>query len=248
MSTMSAMPNGDTAGKSLLAPLPRGPISETIVERIIEALIDGSLEPGDKLPTEMEFSEKLGIGRNTVREAIKVLVAFGVLEVRRAEGTFVVEKFSHRLLDPMIYGLILSNQSMADLLEFKITFLHSTIYLAMQKATNADVNNLRKLAQDYREAVRAHRDNIQMMYDASAAFHRYLGTISHNNLLDYLNEMVMRISKFSRVKAIEISSKSGQPYCLADSYDRIVDVIEFRNIGLEDLIEYIMDLWKRLLL
>ena len=57
----------------LFAQLPKGSISEIIVQRITDALISGELKPGDQIPTEVEFSEKLGVSRNGVREAIKVL-------------------------------------------------------------------------------------------------------------------------------------------------------------------------------
>ena len=86
---------------NLFAELPKGSISEIIVKRITDALISGELKPGDKIPTEVEFSEKLGVSRNAVREALKVLVAFGVLEIRRSEGTFVVEEYNNKLLDPL---------------------------------------------------------------------------------------------------------------------------------------------------
>ena len=104
----------------LMAPLPSGSKSEVIIQRITEALISGDLRPGDKIPTEQEFCDQLKIGRNTVREAIKVLIAFGVLEIRRSEGTFVVDHFSPKLMDSVLYGLILCPRSLDSLLEFKI--------------------------------------------------------------------------------------------------------------------------------
>ena len=74
--------------------------SESVVQQIIDSLVDAmirkELRPGDQIPTEMELAEKLGVGRNSVREAIKILVYFGVLEIRRAEGTYVCEGFSSR--------------------------------------------------------------------------------------------------------------------------------------------------------
>ena len=85
--------------------------SESVVQRVINCLTDAmltkQLKPGDKIPTEMELSESLGVGRNSIREAIKILVYLGVLEIRRAEGTFVCEGFSESMIDPMVYGIIL---------------------------------------------------------------------------------------------------------------------------------------------
>ena len=111
----------------LFEQMPKGSISEIIIDRITQALVSGELKPGDKIPTETEFSERLGVGRNAVREAIKVLVAFGVLEIRRAEGTFVVSEYNRNLLNPMIYGLILSEHNMEELLNVKLALCAEVI-------------------------------------------------------------------------------------------------------------------------
>ena len=111
----------ERAENHLMAPLASGSKSEVIIQRITDSLISGDLKPGDKIPTEQEFCDQLKVGRNTVREAIKVLIAFGVLEIRRSEGTFVVDHFSPKLMDSVLYGLILCPRSMDNLLEFKIS-------------------------------------------------------------------------------------------------------------------------------
>ena len=67
---------------------------QQVIDRLTQAILDKQLRPGDKIPTETELAESLGIGRSTVREAIKILVYIGVLEIKRAEGTYVCEGFS----------------------------------------------------------------------------------------------------------------------------------------------------------
>lgn len=68
----------------------------------------GGPRPGRKIPTELELSGSMGVGRNnSAREAVKALVGMGVPTIRRSEGTFMAEGFSARMLEPMVYGLIL---------------------------------------------------------------------------------------------------------------------------------------------
>ncbi len=57
-------------------------VVERITDQITNAIINGELKPGDKIPTEVELCESFGVGRNSVREAIKVLEAYGVLEIK----------------------------------------------------------------------------------------------------------------------------------------------------------------------
>ena len=86
---MSARENG--RGDLRLAPVTSTRVSDVVAERI-EALIgDGSLAPGDRLPTEHELARRLGVGRTSVREGLGRLRALGLIEVRKGRGAFVAE-------------------------------------------------------------------------------------------------------------------------------------------------------------
>ena len=233
----------------LFEQLPKGAISEIIIQRITDALISGELKPGDKLPTELEFSEKLKIGRNSVREAIKVLVAFGVLEIRRSEGTYVVEKFSQNLLNPIVYGVILANESSESLLEFKATFLNSILYLAVQKATDEEIRCLRNQYGDFHAAMHECPTDVEKNYNISKDFYSYLGQITKNPLLIQLNEVVLKISKFSRMKAIQVSIDTDSRDCLLNSYFKMLEIIEKRDKnGISAVSDYVFEVWQKLLL
>ena len=202
---------------SLFAELPKGSISEIIVQRITDALISGELKPGDKIPTEVEFSEKLGVSRNAVREALKVLVAFGVLEIRRSEGTFVVDEYNNKLLDPLLYGLILSEHSMEELLEVKIAIANSVLYLAILNASDEDIQKLRMYGMEFKKVMNEEPADIEKMYQASKRFNEYLSEISKNRMLYQLDSIVRKIASFTRHRAIEVSVERNQLNALPDN-------------------------------
>lgn len=234
---------------SLFAELPKGSLSDIIVDRITNALISGELKPGDRIPTETEFAEKLGVGRNAVREAIKVLVAFGVLEIRRSAGTFVVDHYKTSLLNPMIYGLILSEHSMSELLDVKIALSNSVMYLAMKEASPEDIAHLRELGETFRTAMNDPGTDNEACYQASLAFNEFLGSITHNPMLDQLDSVVRRIAAFTRHAAIEKSREIGEPDLLPANYLKEVDLIEEGDQSkIADFMDERMGLWKRLLL
>ena len=79
---------------SYLAPINNRSMVDIVISRLTDAIINGELKPGDQIPVEPELVRTLGVGRNTVREAVRILVAYGVLEIRRAEGTYVCDGFS----------------------------------------------------------------------------------------------------------------------------------------------------------
>ena len=72
--------------EKFLKPISTKSVVQQVIDRLTDAMLHKELRPGDKIPTEMELSESFGIGRNSVREAIKILVSYGVLEIRRPEG------------------------------------------------------------------------------------------------------------------------------------------------------------------
>lgn len=233
----------------LFAELPKGSISEIIMKRITDALINGELKPGDKIPTEMEFSENLGVSRNAVREAIKVLVAFGVLEIRRSEGTFVVNEYNHRLLDPLVYGLILSDHSMEELLEVKIALANAVLYLAMMNASDEEIEKLRELGENFKKLMNEKPADIDRIYEASKGFNEYLGTIAKNRMLLQLDSIIHRIATFTRRKAIEVSLERGLVNALPDNYLKEVEILASRKKeAIPGFMDERLELWQELLL
>ena len=234
---------------NLFAELPKGSISEIIVMRITDALISGELKPGDKIPTEVEFSEKLGVSRNAVREALKVLVAFGVLEIRRSEGTFVVEEYNNKLLDPLLYGLILSEHSMEELLEVKIAVANSVLYLAILNASDEEIHKLREYGLEFQKIMNEVPADIEGMYQASKKFNEYLSEISKNRMLYQLDTIVRKIASFTRHKAIEVSVERNMLNALPDNYLKEVDILEARDKkAIADFMDERLKLWQELLL
>ena len=234
---------------NLFAELPKGSISEIIVKRITDALISGELKPGDKIPTEVEFSEKLGVSRNAVREALKVLVAFGVLEIRRSEGTFVVEENTNKLLDPLLYGLILSEHSMEELLEVKIAVANSVLYLAILNASDEEIRKLRGYGLEFQKIMNEVPADIEGMYQASKKFNEYLSEISKNRMLYQLDSIVRKIASFTRHKAIEVSVERNMLNALPDNYLKEVDILEARDKkAIADFMDERLKLWQELLL
>ena len=65
---------------------------DTVSDQIIQLILEQDMQPGDKLPTEMELSHRLGVGRSTLREAVRRLAVRNVLEVHQGSGTFVSRK------------------------------------------------------------------------------------------------------------------------------------------------------------
>lgn len=234
---------------NLCAPLIKGSIPEVIIQRITDAIIAGELKRGDKIPTEIEFGEQLGVGRNAVREAIKVLVAFGVLEIRRSEGTFVVEKYNQNLLNPMLYGMILSDRSMAELLDFKISLHTSALYLAVSNASDEDIAKLRPLWHKFQDAMMEEPGDIDDMFQAGMDFANFLAEMTRNDMFIQLNAVALKIANYTRVEAIKVSVATNRRHILPDEYLKDVELLEGREKHrIPEVVDQRLAAWKELLL
>ena len=102
-----------------LKPLKRKPISAEILNMITDNILAGNLKPGDKLPTEFELAESLGVGRNSVREAIKILHTLGVVEVKMGAGTFITRSMNGSILEPLILSLAFEQGTSRELVDLR---------------------------------------------------------------------------------------------------------------------------------
>jgi DNA-binding FadR family transcriptional regulator len=92
---------------------------QAIQEEIKNFIIDNALKPGDPLPPETELATQLAISRNSVREAVKSLVALGILETRPGAGLFVSRFSFDPILNNLAYGLQFDVKQLADILEVR---------------------------------------------------------------------------------------------------------------------------------
>ena len=117
-------------------------LAEQVQEQIYQYILDAPFKPGAKLPNEFELGERFGVGRSTIREAVKLLVSRGVLEVRRGSGTYVV---STTPLDMDPLGLLASEDKMAlamDLADVRILLEPGIAEMAALHASSEDVRKL----------------------------------------------------------------------------------------------------------
>lgn len=112
-----------------------GSLAETTAEKIIRLIKENNLSPGDKLATEYEPSERLSVGRSTIREAFKLLSARNILDIRQGAGTFISPKRGIPN-DPLGLTFLSDDSSLAlDLLDVRLIFEPEMAVLAAINAT-----------------------------------------------------------------------------------------------------------------
>ena len=193
-------------------------VVDAVKDWIIDQLINGNLKPGSKLPTEAELRENLGASRNSVREAIKQLEAYGVVYIKRAEGTFVTDSYSPKMLSPVLYSIILQNNRWEDFVDLRRAIDTGTLYVLMCKdISDEQLAGLRVSLSALEDTVsREDLDGVRIT-EADCAFHNEIISMAGNPQLMTLSDYVNRITVPSREKTTEKVISSGQ----IDSYIRL---------------------------
>ena len=198
-------------------------ISNNAVKQIIDAfteqLIQGKLRPGEQIPTEVELSEKFGVARNTTREAIKILVAMGVLEIRRPVGTFVCEGFTEPMISPLLYGIILSRgESYDELLDLREIMETGTMLTVIRNASDAEIATLSAPLVALGKACRKKRPSVEEVFGRDDDFHEAVMALAHNRVVERIAATVRLMTHDMRHESVELMLASGRAeelYCRA---------------------------------
>lgn len=193
-------------------------VVDSIKDWIIDQLIKGNLHPGDKLPTEAELCANMGASRNSVREAIKQLEAYGVVYIKRAEGTFVTDSYEPKMLSPVLYSFILQNNRWEDFVDLRRAIDIGTLYVLMEKhPTEEQLAVLRAALQKLEDAVSCEELDVVKITEADCDFHNATIRLTQNPQLKTLSEYINRITVPSREKTTETVIASGH----IDAYIRL---------------------------
>jgi GntR family transcriptional regulator, transcriptional repressor for pyruvate dehydrogenase complex len=128
--------------KGLKSVAKRPSLSYVVMENIKQAILDGTIKPGDLLPSEAEMSEQMGVGKSSVREAIKMLSAMGVIESIQGEGTYVRSKVDDQGINPMVYQLVLMQGSNEQIFQLREMLEPAYTQLAMEQASPDDIEKI----------------------------------------------------------------------------------------------------------
>lgn len=211
-----------------LKPLEPESISATVVDLIMNYLLSGELKPGDKLPTEHEFAKQLGVGRNSIREAIKMLSSIGVVKVKRGAGTFIAESMSSSILNPLILNLVFEQGTSEELLELRFLLDTGVAELVIEKASDQDIKRLEDANQTFHEeTLKEHHDNPHVLRDFDLNFHRLFYELAGNSLLNKIAQAIYKLFFVSIEKTVE-----ADPVTAYNNHQRIIEAMKQRDVGL----------------
>lgn len=197
-------------------------LSEQAADDILEMItIQKRFAQGEKLPNEIELAAELGVSRMTLREAIRILAAHGVLEIRRGVGTFVAE--NEELNENFGLDTVVSARvNLKDLMEMRLIFEPEAAYYAAGRATEKELERIENLAKLAAEMVKTGEDRTEV----ETSFHNSIAKASHNEFMHRL----MPIITSSIYKGVILSASTPNVYPQSNvDHQNVVDFLKKRD-------------------
>jgi GntR family transcriptional repressor for pyruvate dehydrogenase complex len=230
---------------SNLRPIPNRSVVDRVIDRITDAIISGQYAPGEKIPTEDQLAAMLGVARNSVREAVKVLVSLGVLEIRRAEGTFVTEGTRSELFNPVLYGVIAQKSGLADLIEMRRVLEEGVTRLAIEKGTDEDMTEISKQAETFITALETQPYDYDYLMQCDIAFHKSIENACRNSLLPNICQVITRLTVPSRRETLRRGLEGGDVQYFIYCHRMLKDVVTGRKTEkVAEAIGYHYNMWR----
>lgn len=183
-----------------MAQVTRTPLAEQAADLLLDRIREGEWPLGSKLPGENTLGPQLGVGRSTVREAIRRLAGQGVLATRQGAGVFVA---SLDIVED--WGAVLKKADIDSVIEARIAIEVEAAALAAERHSPAELRAIRRAA-DKRDT---QRTEIDAHVDADIAFHRSIVTASHNPIIIDLFDSFTPRSRQAMIDLLRLRGEFG---------------------------------------
>jgi GntR family transcriptional regulator, transcriptional repressor for pyruvate dehydrogenase complex len=228
----------------LLSPRIKESAVDIVIRNIKRLLLTKKLTPGDKLPNETELAKNLGVSRGSVRVAMKIFHAFGIIVIKQGDGTYISRSLGKVLFDPLIFSLILLEPDIEELAEFRKIMEMDVVSLIIKNADDKDLEEIKKVYTEMEAAVNSpDYDGLDLAkYDLE--FHAAMGRATGNRLIERTYSFILDFFAPSIEHTHENQKKGLQAL---DVHKRILDALTEKRIDKAvDAIDNSMVVWKTL--
>lgn len=200
-------------------------LPDQIILQIQGMIENGLLKPNDRLPSERDLAQMLGVSRLPLREALKSLQSTNVLEVRQGEGYYVRGIETLRLLEFFEDSVALEHTMFADLKEARIILELAAIELACERRTEADIERMRQSNESMLKAIA--EDN-EMVLKYSMDFHNNIFEAGGNRFL--ISIMACMAGPLYEGRKLTLETNRERYNLSFREHNEMVDVIVARDV------------------
>jgi DNA-binding FadR family transcriptional regulator len=170
-------------GDPIKKPLREPALNETIRNYIKRYIIAQGLSAGDALPPEGQWAEELGVGRSSIREAIKALQSLGIVEVRHGDGLYVREYNFDPIYETVRYGARFERSSVLELAQLRVWLETASVVDVANNIDSEGIAALEEVIRDWEEGSRGGQADLGFHLESERQFHHALYTPLGNRTL-----------------------------------------------------------------
>ncbi len=209
-----------------LRPIKKVRLYETVIEQIREMINTGKFPPGTRLPPERELAGAFNVGRPAVREALKILDAAGILDIRQGSGIYVREPKSGGDKQTMVLSLLLEKNDLISLLELRKILEIGTVRLAAQRATPQDIKHMEEACKSLETRISNEKGGAAEDY----LFHYRLAMATHNRAIINIFSAIADLYGHTIIRNMSQSLQiPGRPRAMLKEHEMILDAVRRRN-------------------
>ena len=161
--------------------LRRPVLNELIRDYVKQYILDHELSAGDPLPSESQLAHELGVGRSSVREAIKALQSLGIVEVRQGDGLYVRPYTFDPIIETLNFGIRFDARTLEELAEIRVLLERAAIEEIVERIGEEQVHQLEYVLSEWKKRAESQTD----ARDLDEEFHRILyGSLNNRTLMN----------------------------------------------------------------
>ncbi|MGB9860312.1 MAG: FadR/GntR family transcriptional regulator, partial [Moorellaceae bacterium] len=198
-----------------------------VVDEIKNRIFEGRLKPGDKLPAERELAEMLGVSRTSVREALKMLAAEGLVNIKHGQGVFIAEQDPDAYLQQFAKRIFVSPRVIKDLFEIRKVLEPVAAMWVAQRAGEQEISKLADLIRQTKEQLgKLKSGRLSLLASHDSQFHYDLARATGNSVLVRIVESLLDLLADSRSQTLSIP---GRGEASVTEHEAIVEALLQRD-------------------
>lgn len=202
-------------------------ISQSVADHIKALILEKKYKENEKLPGEREMALNLKVSRNTVREAYKILEAYGYVIIKHGTGIFVASE--EQQIKKMTSFFFVTDDQIMDLFAIRKILENSAVAWAIKNSTEEQIDELTRIVEEAQSIAIHDNNDYAELARLDHSFHMTLAKMSHNTVLIHIMNNLIDLLEESRMQGIKIP---GRPVKSVSEHVDIVKAIKEKDIFL----------------
>lgn len=203
----------------ILDPIDTSSLPDKVEVKLIKYFIGNKMQPGDKIPRELELADTLGVSRTVVREALLRLRMVGLVESKKRRGAILANPDLFSLFQKALYPNLMDSESLKEIFEMRMVLEIGMADLIMERKTEEDIEELEDLVKD--DPLESGSYIFEVDYEI--AFHGKLYDMTGNNTLKRFQKLLLPVFQYVNESGLLKKQFSTEKFV---SHQAIVEAIK----------------------